>query len=149
MVAHLYKDFLENEASYEETVTYWRKLVDEVAEERGYLGEWREWQTKYYADGTTPIPRDLRAIFDARCDRLHRSVQILQGLPTRNEVEIAAWLQKNGTSEDDQLDELVINLALSVESAAIAKDLLKYWMNPRITVDAMGTIVQEWAPGSD
>jgi hypothetical protein len=150
MVQHLYPNFQAHDDQYRAVVGYWRGMVEELAAQFGFPGEWRPWRPTTFADGVTPIPRDLTSIFDARCDRLGRTLQILQSPPEQHTPEIAAWLDTVAAFEKDETEflELVINLALSVETAVVARKLLEHWLNPAVTVDEMLRVIKELAPGS-
>jgi hypothetical protein len=60
-------------------------------------------------------------------------------------VAIAAWLNTYDFSEaggTGRADELVLNLALSDESASVARELIERWMNPETSYEEMEMIAK-------
>ena len=95
----------------------------------------------------TPIDTPGNPIADGRSLRLDRAFRIIQQRPSGDDTELAAWTK----SYEDEIyqgsefprAELVINLSLSEESAATARELLRKWMNPEISVEEMQAFIDE------
>ncbi len=145
MVRHLFRDYLLFEDQYEGAREFWERLVEDVARQMGQEGEWQPWMPRTFWNGT-PISLDTAPIWDARSEKLKRAVRILQSPPESDDIEIAAWLTKLDYTESGgpgPTEELVINLALSEESSAIARTLLERWMDKGISFDEMQSLVRE------
>lgn len=143
MVHHLFPDFLLSAESYRRVERYWRNLVDEIATRHGQQGDWRPWQKRSFLNGSE-MPRDGNPVFDARSEKLARAVRIIQSPPESDGVEIAGWIDTFDFSAADGpgfTEELVVNLALSEESAAIAASLLDQWMERDVSRERMEDIV--------
>jgi hypothetical protein len=139
MAKHLFEDFLTNPEAYERCVRVWENLMADRSESGGAIKEWRPWRPTTYGDGVTPLPRDGQPIYNARSDRLQKAVAIYQGPPSREEVEIAAWLTRfeYQNTEHSYTEELAINLSLSAESLEIARELITAWMDRGTSYDDM------------
>jgi len=143
MTRPLFEDFRDNPSTYRACEAYWQGLLDELMASLGQRGEWRRWIPQTYADGKTTIEKDGNPIFDGRSDRLNRAFRIIQQRLTNKDVpEISAWL-KSYEPEFTELprDELVVNLSLSVESADLARTLLRKWMEPATTPAEMQALI--------
>lgn len=136
MANHLLTGFLESEGQYGQAQEFWRKMVDDEARHVGQAGEWVSWRPQTFADGVTAQPRDGNPIYDARSERLSRALQVIQSPPESDDVELALWFGTFDYSESGgpgPTIELTLNLSLSEESAAIARQLVGMWMDPRVT----------------
>ena len=142
MVHKRFQSFLKNEDEYRACERYWKRLLSSIEREVQQEGQWPRWIPLMYADGT-PMEMDGNPIFDGRSERLDRAFTIVQHAPTGNEIELAAWLKRY---EPEYVDlpgqELVINLSLSDESAAIARGLLQKWMSPHTTFQEMSRYIE-------
>lgn len=148
MVHHLYPDFLTSDHAYRASQRYWHKLVTELAESHEQRNEWIPWDPKVFLDGT-PMPRDGNPIFDARSARRKRAIRILQSPPESSAVEIAGWIDVFDFSEaggPGLTEELVLNLSLSTESAAIARRLIDVWMDESVSRERMEDVIGEVCP---
>jgi len=149
LVHKLFESFLDSDDQYRACERYWEKLVFDVAESLEQPGEWPRWVPREYADGTA-MDRDGNPILDGRSERLNRAFTIIQHRPTGDEVEIAAWLKAYEPEYTDlPRHELVLNLSLSEESAALARKLIRKWMSPATTPDDMGEFVRNNVPQSE
>ena len=145
MVRHIFRDYLLFEDQYEHVRAFWKDLVENEARRSAQDGEWQPWIPRTFFDGT-PIPVDTGPICDARSVDAKRALRILQGPPESNDVEIAAWLTSFNYTDSGgpgPTDELIINLSLSEESAAIARTLIASWMDKRISLAEMELILRE------
>lgn len=143
---HLFKGLFDSDEEYERAQNFWSRLVLDVASQAGQSGEWAPWGVRRFVDGT-PVPRDLLPVFQARSDRLGRSVQIIQGPPTSDEIEISALVQHLRFYREpehvwEHTDELVLNLALSRESADVARRLFTKWMDPGTSPEYMEDVIE-------
>jgi hypothetical protein len=148
MTIHLFADFLESRERYAACEAYWRRLLDEVAIEAGRANDWHPWQTRTYMDGS-PEPEDGNPILDARSETLGRAVRVIQHPPQGDGLEIAAWLDDFDFSQDGgpgYTEELVINLALSDESAQEVRALMLQWMDRAISRERMEDVVETLKP---
>ncbi len=149
MIRKLFESFLDSEAEYLACERYWETLVSDIAESLDQTNEWRCWISRQYADGTV-MERDGNPMFDGRSDRLNRAFTIIQHRATGDELEIAAWVK---SYEPEYADlpryELVLNLSLSEESAALARTLLRKWMSQDTTFDEMAEFVRDNVPRAE
>jgi hypothetical protein len=149
MVRKLFESFLDSEAEYLACEGYWETLVSDIAESLGQTNEWRRWIPRQYANGTV-MELDGNPMFDGRSDRLNRAFTIIQHRPTGDELEIAAWMKRYEPEYADLPGhELVLNLSLSEESAALARTLLRKWMSPDTTVDEMAEFLRDTVPRAE
>jgi len=126
MISHIDQGFLSDAAVYAHSEEFWRQLwnrVDESARNNfGWVQPWFQ-----------PLPRELaegNPIFSAVSSQLCRGIRVIQHEPTKNEVEILAWLDSFGGGSHDsaRIEELVISCALSDLSAEIASGLMLPWV---------------------
>jgi hypothetical protein len=126
MIEHIDRGFLTDAATYAHSEEFWRQLWDRVDESArknfGWVQPWFQ-----------PLPRELaegNPVFSAVSSQLCRGIRVIQYEPTRNEVEIQAWLDSFGGGHKDSspIDELVISCALSNLSAEIARGLMIPWV---------------------
>lgn len=147
MTKPLFKHFLDDAGEYEASVQYWSRLAEAAADSVGQTGEWERWISPYYADGKTPIDRDLTPIFDARSRRLNRAFRIEQHRPPPlgGESSVNAWVETRGDEWDPDVpcSELFVSVVLSQETGAMVRDLLRLWMMPSTTVADMRTYIEE------
>ena len=125
MVHKLFESFLDDKDEYSACERYWESLVSRLEKALDQEGQWPRWIARTYADGSSMEP-DGNPMFDGRSDSLNRAFTIIQHVPAGNEVEIAAWVKAYEPEYSDlPNEELVINLSLSEESAALARNLLR------------------------
>jgi len=123
-------------------------MLDDLAARSSQRGDWRRWQRREFLDGT-PMPRDGNPILDARSRPLRKAIRIIQLAPESDSVEIAAWIDGLDFSPADGgfMDELVISLSLSRESARVARGLLEKWMDPGISRERMEDVIRDIGNG--
>lgn len=143
MVRHLFEDFLVNSDSYHACERFWEQLTSEIVSREARSSEWKRWIPRSFANGT-PMELDGNPIWDGRSDELDRAYRLIQMPPTEDRLELGTWLNHND-SETPELpgDELVIVLALSEESAELASDMLRKWMDPSTTPEVMSRYTTE------
>jgi hypothetical protein len=143
MIRHIHKTFLDDSGQYAACEKYWERLIATLTTSLSQPNEWPRWIPRSYAGGE-PFELDGNPIIDGRSQRLDRAFKIMQHPPTtENEIEIAAWLKSYESEYTDMpRDELVINLALSEETAQLVEDLLAKWMNPTTTPGDMNRFIR-------
>jgi hypothetical protein len=143
MVHKRFEDFLDNTEMYKACEQYWERLVRDVEESLNQTGEWERWLLRQYPNGT-PVEMDGNPIYDGRSRQINRAFKILQHRPVSDDLEIAAWLERNGEEYPEiPGEELVLNLSLSEETGHIARRLLSMWMTPNITAEEMQQFIRE------
>jgi hypothetical protein len=115
----LFKNLLENKRVYSLNVRYWSRLLHRVTDAKR-MSIQENVLTRTFNDGSRFY--DGNPIFDAIIDN-KKAIRIIQEQPDSNELNISAWID-NTEIYGQRLEELVINLELTKESQAIAKDLL-------------------------
>lgn len=141
MIHHLYPDFMETDESYGLAVAFWEDLVGRIQPPASQHDVWESAIPKAYADGT-PF-HDGNPICDLRSKEIGRALRIVQSAPNGEDLEIVAYLDRVSL---DNVDELVIALALSKESAALAERLITAWMNPATSRAAMQGEIESLLP---
>lgn len=143
MVHKLFEDFIDNAEMYKACEQYWERLVRDVEESLNQTGEWERWLIRQYPDGT-PVEMNGNPIYDGRSRQINRAFRVLQHRPVSDDLEIAAWLERNGEGYPEiPSAELVFNLSLSEESGQMARRLLSMWMTPNITAEEMRQFIRE------
>lgn len=143
MVTVLYSNFLEDKEQYDASERFWATLFASVAAEFGNGADWVPWRPRAYANGL-PFERDGNPIFDARQPHASKAVQVIQWPPQSNELEISAWISELPLVAEDEpaiLHELTINCSLSIESARVAKELLRHWVDKAVSVSEMDRLI--------
>jgi hypothetical protein len=143
----LYEDLFVNPETFRAAQQYWKERASVIADSLGQTGHWHEWVPRTYADGKRPFELEDQQIWDGRSDRLHRAYRIYQHPPHGDHTGLAAWV-KEYEEEFTELPraELVLNLSLSDETACLAEELLRKWMNPETTTDEMKAFIAKHAP---
>ena len=141
MIQHLFPDFLENPDSYHRAELYWEDLMNRVLGIRGSHHSWHTFVPRRYSDGT-PF-QDGNPIFDSRSPEARRAVRVIQERPDSDSVDVDAYFDRIGP---DHLDELVIRLALSVESGEIAERLIAEWVDPATSMSDTGSLIETLLP---
>ncbi len=123
MVTHLFKKFLENEEEYQKSIDFWKTMVYTLLSVENLT--FKDYLTTTKKDGS--IYMDGNPIFNFRLDNSNRAVRIIQEEIETNDVEFSAWLDTLEL-ESENVDELVISLELSHESALLAVELINAWI---------------------
>lgn len=123
MVTHLYKQFLESEEKYSESIDFWKTIVFTLLSVENLT--FHNYLTTTKKDGSFYL--DGNPIYNFRIDNTNRAVRIIQEEIETNNVEFSAWI---GTfeSENEEIEELVISLELSQESTLLAIELINAWI---------------------
>ncbi len=140
MAHHLYANFLENKKVYNLAQGYWQRLFSGLAQERRL-------QFVPYLNPTTRTGQkdyDGNPIFDAWEKTLNRAVRIIQVAPQGEQLDVvSAWLDTIELPETPApLPELVIDLALSKESYAVAERLISAWLTAGTTREVMVAMIE-------
>lgn len=144
MVTNLFEGHLQDPELYRRCQEYWEQLVEEVATSLGQTGEWKRWVPRTLADGGTPIPIEFLEIHDGRSTRMDRGFKVYQGPASRKDIpEATAWLTHEEEFAAFPRDELTIGLSLSEETAALARTLLRKWMDPSTTPAEMPAFIDQ------
>lgn len=131
----LYAKFLERPKVYNLAEAYWARTARRLAGEAG-LSLHRFYSTRY---GNGEKRYDGNPLFDAYFPERHKLVRILQYLPEPGDLLISGWLGESppATEADvpvppgkhgSPIPELTISLALTHETAATARRLLRLWL---------------------
>ncbi|MDP3151498.1 MAG: hypothetical protein Q8N23_02435 [Archangium sp.] len=142
MVTKLFASFLDDPTAYSECERFWAAQVRDVEKSLGQSEEWKRWIPQVHPNGQ-PVERDGNPIFDGRSERLDRSFRIIQQPAVSDEVELAAWVAVYEPEFDEMpRAELFLNLSLSEESVALAKEALRKWMTPSTSVAEMNDFIR-------
>ena len=145
VVHHLLSDFLESDARYEEAQAFWYALVRRASQSQPDQRDWRRTTPATFADGVTLWPKEGNPLIEVTSSQLRRSIQIIQSPPESDELELAAWVTPReywDGKEERAWDELTLNLSLSQESATLAEELIRTWMNPDTTREGMEAVIR-------
>jgi hypothetical protein len=140
MVQKLFEDFLDGPDNYAACERHWERVIQEIEESLRQQGEWPRW----WASDSAPWAAEFAngaAIIHGRSKKLNRAFKVLQHRPVGDEICIAAWMERNEEEDADlydlPLEELTVNLSLSVESERVARILLTLWMTPDTSFEGM------------
>jgi hypothetical protein len=134
MVQHLYPNFLTDAHEYKLAQKFWNDLWKDLTKEVGVA---KDWKSPWLA---APLP-DGDPIFSAISQAQRRGVHVIQHAPTSDEVEIVSWQDRFGDDDEDEaIDQLVISCALSQESAARARALIRAWVRGEV-IEASSPII--------
>ena len=132
MVQHLYPNFLTDPQEYKRSEEFWNDLWKDLIKETGVA---KDWKSPWLA---APLP-DGDPMFSAVSQAQRRGVHVIQHMPTSEDLEIVWWQDKFGEEGVDAvIDQLVISCALSSESAAQARELMRGWAIGRSTETTEG-----------
>jgi hypothetical protein len=140
----LYPSFMESARVYNLAEGYWQRMARQLAAEAGLA--FQRFYRNRHANGEKIY--EGNPIFDAYFPERHKLVRIIQYLPEPGDRPISAWLGSwpagaapgGAVSPEKQgaaIPELVISLALTRETAAIARRLLRQWIVEDCAVEGM------------
>lgn len=153
----LFRTFLEDHRTYHLVEGYWKRLFKALFAEKNipfqpfYTKRSRSGRKLYHAN----------PIFDAYFPEQHKLVRIIQYLPEPDDLLLSAYLDHWDIAEmepDNQprpadaakaltpVPELVISLALTRETAAAARNLLRQWIVNDLNEEAMERVIEETIP---
>ena len=88
-------------------------------------------------------PSSANPIFDAFFPSLHKAVRIIQDEPETDAPGLATWMDTITLNEGQPpVPELVIALALSRETAATARELIRKWVVEGFSEEQMGEVIR-------
>jgi hypothetical protein len=143
---------------------FWRDLVDVILASIDQGGEWPSWESKFWGDGTTPMPREYQSICDGRSWRLDRAFSIEERPSTDVKPTISAWVKDYVADlmafpDMNDLDDanrwfvdvpardrvprstLMIFIEESKATNDAARSLLEVWLRPATTVEEMEAVL--------
>lgn len=135
---HLYRDFLINRRVYNLNRGYWKRMLSKIGEEISI-----PFYNEHFSNGTPFY--DGNPIISAYIPKLKKSIRIIQEDVETESVEIRAWTE-DSEHEDDKIQELVISLELSRESAKIATTLIEGWLQHNWDGDKIESEMQNVMP---
>ena len=144
MARDVMQEARETTTQYEETRRHWREFVEITADQVGQAGEWQPWLPRTYWNGM-PMSPDVDPLCDARSAKLGRAVRVIR-LSASEGMKLRAWLTKfdyTASGGPGPTDELVICLTLWEKNAALARILLRRWMDERVSLDEMRELIRE------
>ena len=123
MATHLYKKFLVSKNEYDSNVDFWETIISAVLSPENIAFE--HYVSTSKKDGT--LYRDGNPIYNFRINNSNRAVRIIQEEIETEDVEFSAWIN-DLELEGETIEELVISLELSHESALLAIELINAWI---------------------
>lgn len=136
---YLYASFLDNKRVYNLAVAFWRKLVAAIAREG-------DMAFQYHLNDTGPDGHreyDGNPIFAAYFPKRKRAFRIIQDRPEADKPDWAAWTGSTEGPNNEEVPELTIALALSTETAAVAKQFLHAWLLDQISLEEMNVLIHK------
>ncbi len=124
MVTHLFRNFLNNKDVYYQNIDFWKSMVYTLLSSENI--EFERYLTETKPDGT--LYMDGNPIYNFKVKNSTRAVRIIQEQPESESVEFAAWLNSFELSDQTIVDELVISMELSHETAIMTIDLINTWI---------------------
>lgn len=123
MATHLFTNFLEDTAVYQQNIDFWKKIIYPLLSVEKI--EFKEYLSTTKKDGS--LYTDGNPIFNMKVIHSNRALRIIQEEIEMETVEFSAWLDTIEI-ENEQIDELVISLELSHESTLLAINLINAWL---------------------
>lgn len=122
---YLFSLFLEDKNVYNLSQAYWGRMIKSIAREGGL--SFQPYLNPY--DGAGQKEYGANPIYDAYFPTLQKAVRIIQDTPEEGASDITAWINDFEIEEDQpETPELVIAIALSQDSAGMARELLRKWL---------------------
>jgi hypothetical protein len=137
---YLFSNFLEDKKVFNLAEAYWRRIVSGISGEKkipfqSYLNHFDSEGKKEY---------DANPIYDAIFPTLSKALRIIQDTPEKDTSDITVWIDKFEPDEDvPVVHELVIALALSRETAEVARRLLRQWIIEDFSPQDMERAIEE------
>ena len=130
---YIFKDFLDNKEVYKENVNFWDSIISDLLTSEHYKFD------SYIAtsDGFGNEFYDGNPIFNFKIDRLNKAVRIIQEEVEESNVQFSAWINQTTLSNEQAIDELVIHLELTKETAFLTIDLINAWILNDLTIFRM------------
>ena len=138
MVTHLLQNFLESEEEYKKSIDFWKTIVFTLLSVENLT--FSNYLTTTNKDGL--LYMDGNPVFNFRLDHSNRAVRIIQEKIETDDVEFSAWIDTLEL-EKETVEELVISLELSHESALLAIELINSWIVNQISKQKMETYIDK------
>lgn len=136
---YLFPTFLEDKKVFNLAEAYWRRMITAIAEEAN--APFQPYINHHDSKGRKEY--NANPIFDALFPSLHKAVRIIQDEPEAGAPDIATWMDTIELEEGQPpVPELVIALALSRESAAAARELIRQWVVEGFSEERMGEVIR-------
>ena len=100
-----------------------------------------EYLTTIKPDGSTYF--DGNPIYNFKIDNSKRAVRIIQELPECNDIEFSAWINSTELSDNEKIDELVISMELSHETALMSIELINAWIINKFSKQKMEKFIDK------
>jgi len=139
MVTHLYKNFLDNEQVYKQNIEFWKSLIYTLLSVEKLT--FQSYLTTTKPDGSLYL--DGNPIYHFKIDNSNRAVRIIQENPECNNVEFSAWINSIVLPDDSKLDELVISIELSQETALLSIELINAWIINKFSKQKMEKFIDK------
>ncbi len=141
MNKYLYNNFLEDKTVYKENVAFWDKIAKNLLQIGNYTFE------EYIAtdDGYGNVFYDGNPIYSFMIDSLNKAVKIVQEEPEESGNRFAAFINATELPSGKKLDELVINIQLTRETALLAINIMQAWTLSNLTKQQMKQYIQDFA----
>ena len=139
---YLYQDFLGNKETYKKNVSFWMNIIKNI------LSPEKHEYTEYISttDNLGNEFFDGNPISNLLVERLNKAVRIIQEEPgTNKKMLFSAWLNEIELQEGQRIDELVISLELTQETALLAVDLINAWILRDLTKFRMKEYIKTMA----
>ncbi len=139
MVTHLFKNFLNNEPVYKQNIEFWKSLVYTILSVEKVT--FQSYLTTTKPDGSLYL--DGNPIFNFKMDNSNRAVRIIQEVPELNDVVFSAWINSTELSDESKIDELVISIELSQETALLSVELINAWIVNKFSINKMEKFIDK------
>lgn len=135
----LYANFLKNKGLYTRCQNYWQQQFDEL-----FIAFDIEYKT-YHEEKEA---RDGDPIFAAYFPAMQRAVRIVQKPPENNRLQIEASIRQNRIDDDasGEIQELIIELVLSKQSANLTRQLVRQWIPAYLPAERMEKEIETRLP---
>lgn len=139
MVTHLFKNFLLNEKIYKQNIDFWKSMIYTLLSVEKIT--FQEYLTTTKPDGSLYL--DGNPIFNFKINNSKRTVRIIQETPESQDIEFSAWINSTELSDSTKIDELVISLELSHETALLSIELINAWIINKLSKSAMERFIDK------
>lgn len=129
MNKHIFKDFLDDEVIYQKNVAFWKLIITGLLEPENY--KHREYIAT--SDGYGNEFCDGNPIANFKIDELKKGVRIIQEEPGNSAKKFTAWIKETKLANEEKIDELVINLELTIETIYLTINLINAWIISDLT----------------
>jgi hypothetical protein len=136
----LFSNFLSSPIEYDKATEFWCDLVRIAMKDRFVREGWRKWFNTDFADGTPQ--RDGNPIASFVSVARHRGISIIQD-PDVSSKPITSSIRVFAKGEKEEAPFLEIDAYLNDDTAAIARKLIKEWLESEDTSSAMDEKIQD------